>query len=95
MALVLVLLAACGTTATQTPTPDHSAEIAALNAYFAADFSCTRANAEDSGLKLLNVMPERYMDKCIKLNAFTDGVFLYVNAAGMKPIKDSPAALVL
>ncbi len=93
-ALVLVLLTASGTTATQTPAPDHSAEIAALETYFAADFSCTRVNAEDSGLKLLNVMPERYMDKCIKLNAFTDGVFLYVNAAGMKPIKDSPAALV-
>lgn len=93
-ALVLALLAACGTAATQTSVPDHSAEIAALNAYFAADFSCTRATSDDIGLKLLNVQPDHYMDKCIRLPAFTDSVALYVNAAGMKPIKDSPAGLV-
>jgi len=92
--LVLASLAACGTTTTQAPAPDHSAEIAALNAYFAADFSCTRAASEDVGLKLLNVQPDRYMDKCIRLPAFTDSVALYVNAAGMKPIKDSTAGLV-
>lgn len=93
-ALALVALAGCGTTAIQTAAPDHSAEIASLKAYFAEDFSCTRANSEDSGLKLLNVMPERYKDKCIKLDAFTDATYLYVSAAGMKPIKDSPAGLV-
>ncbi len=91
--LAFVALAACATTAPQTRPPDHSAEIATLNAYFAADFSCTRATSEEIGLKLLNVQPDHYMDKCIKLSAFTDSVALYVSAAGMKPIKDSTAGL--
>jgi hypothetical protein len=91
--LALTTLAGCGTVATQTSFSDHSAERAANAAYFAEDFSCTRAGAENIGLKLLNVMPDHYTDKCIQLNAFTDGVSLYVSAAGMKPIKDSPAGL--
>jgi hypothetical protein len=91
--LASAILVACSTTATQTPVADPSAERAANIAYFAQDFSCTRVGAEEIGLKLLNVMPDRYMEKCIRLNAFTDGVSLYVSAAGMKPIKDSPAGL--
>ena len=92
--LALMALAGCGTTtATQTSPADHSAEIAANAAYFAADFSCTRATSEDIGMKLLNVEPARYMDKCIRLNAFTDSAALYVDASGMKPVKASNAGL--
>src|ERR1700744_6471100 len=91
--LAFATLGACGTTSPSVSPPDHSTEIAVLNAYFGADFSCTRATSEEIGLKLLNVQPDHYTDKCIRLSAFTDSVALYVNAAGMKPIKDSSAGL--
>lgn len=90
---VAILLMALGGCSTQTSVPDNSAERAANAAYFAADFSCTRATSEDIDLKLLNAAAARYMEKCIRLEAFTDGSALYVNAKGMKPIKDSSAGL--
>jgi hypothetical protein len=82
------MLAACST-AQPPPAPDGSAERAANAAYFADDFRCTRATAESIGLKLLNAAPERYREKCIRLEAFTDGTSLYVDAKGMKPVKAS------
>jgi len=88
VACALVALAACSTAQTP-PTPDHSAERAADAAYFADDFNCTRATAESIGLKLLNTALERYREKCIRLEAFTDGTALYVDARGMKPVKAS------
>lgn len=81
-------LAACSTA--QTPsTPDNSYERAAYAAYFADDFNCTRATSENIGLKLLNTVPGRYREKCIRLEAFTDGTALYVDARGLKPVKAS------
>lgn len=90
VAILLIALSGCST---QTSIPDNSAERAANAAYFAADFSCTRTTSEDIDLKLLNAAAARYMEKCIRLEAFTDGSTLYVNAKGMKPIKDSSAGL--
>ncbi len=90
VALSAILLAGCASTTA--PTTDTTAERAAA-AYLAADFTCTRASAEDTGMKLLNVMPEKYIDKCVRFDAFTDGTTLYVDAKGMKPAKASDAAL--
>ncbi|HEY7979043.1 MAG TPA: hypothetical protein VID67_12695 [Rhizomicrobium sp.] len=87
-AFALAALAACGT-AQPPSTPDHSAERSANAAYFANDFNCTRATSENIGLKLLNIAPQRYLDKCIRLEAFTDGTSLYVDAKGIKPVKAS------
>jgi hypothetical protein len=82
------LFAACST-ATPPSAPDRSAERAANAAYFADDFNCTRATSENIGLKLLNAAPDRYREKCVRLEAFTDGTSLYVDAKGMKPEKAS------
>jgi hypothetical protein len=86
----LLALAAC---ATQTATPDNSAERAATAAYFTGDFNCTKADAEQIDLKLLNAATAQYMERCVRLEAFTDGGALYVNAAHMKPIKASTVGL--
>ncbi|GEM_PF-2434094 len=93
-ASLLAGLTACSSATVRTAAPDHSAEIVANTVYFAADFSCTRAMSEDIDLKPLNAAADRYMEKCIRLDAFTDGTALYVNAKGMKPIKDSTAGLI-
>jgi hypothetical protein len=84
-------MAACSTP--QPAAPDHSAERAANAAYFSADFSCTRATSADIDLKLLNASADRYLEKCIRLEVFTDGTSLYVDAKGMKPVKASSAGL--
>jgi hypothetical protein len=84
----LAALMACST-AQPPPAPDNAAARAANAAYFAEDFSCTRATSENIGLKLLNTAPDRYQEKCIRLEAFTDGASLYVDAKGMKPVKAS------
>lgn len=86
-----IAMAACGTL--QPAAPDHSAERAANAAYFAADFNCTRATSGDIDLKLLNASADRYLEKCIRLEIFTDGTSLYVDAKGMKPVKASSAGL--
>ena len=86
----LLLLPACS----QTPTvADISAERAANAAYFANDFNCSKTASEQIDLKLLNAATARYMEKCIRLEAFTEGSALYVNAAGMKPIQASSVGL--
>ena len=89
--LACAAMAACSTP--QPPARDHSAERAANAAYFAADFNCTRATAGDIDLKLLNASSDRYLEKCIRLEVFTDGTSLYVDAKGMKPVKASSVGL--
>ena len=86
----LLALAAC---TSQTAAPDNSAERAANAAYFAGDFNCTNADAEQIDLKVLNTATAQYIDRCVRLEAFTDGNALYVNAANMKPIKASSVGL--
>lgn|SRR5512146_1784672 len=87
---LLIVLGAC---TTHSPAPDNSAERAANAAYFAGDFNCTKADAAQIDLKLLNAATARYVEKCIRFEAFTDGSELYVNAAGMKPVKASAVGL--
>jgi hypothetical protein len=89
-ALSLIFLAGCASTAVPSAgvLPDHTA-----SDYLAADFTCTRASAEDTGMKLLNIMPEQYIDKCVRFDAFTDGTTLFVDAKGMRPAKASDAGL--
>jgi hypothetical protein len=89
--LACIAVAACSTP--HPPSPDHSAERAADAAYFAADFNCTRATSADIDLKLLNASSDHYLEKCIRLEVFTDGTSLYVDAKGMKPVKASSAGL--
>jgi len=88
-ACFLLVLCAC---ATQTR-PDNSAERARNAAYFTGDFSCTKADAAQIDLKLLNAATAQYMERCIRFEAFTDGSALYVNAAHMKPVKASAVGL--
>jgi hypothetical protein len=90
VALSFSLLAGCASNTAPiiAPPADHSA-----SDYLAADFTCTRTSAEDTGMKLLNVMPEKYIDKCVRFDAFTDGTTLYVDAKGMKPARASDAGL--
>ena len=90
-ALALSALGAC-TTAPAAP-PDTSAERAAKAAYFAGDFNCTKIDARQIDLKLLNAATSGYLEKCIRFEAFTDGSALYVNAAHMKPVKASSVGL--
>ena len=92
ISVTFACLLAAGCATTTTPTVDATAQHAAA-AYLAADFTCTHASAEDTGMKLLNVMPEKYTDKCVRFDAFTDGTTLYVDAKGMKPAKASDAGL--
>ncbi|HEY8948949.1 MAG TPA: hypothetical protein VIM56_08715 [Rhizomicrobium sp.] len=86
-----LVLAACS----ETPSapPDNSAERAATAAYFTGDFNCTKADAQQIDLKLLNAATADYLEKCIRFEAFTDGSALYVNAAHMKPVKASATGL--
>lgn len=90
VALSFALLAGCASPSA--PPADLTAQHAAA-AYLAADFTCTRASSEEIGMKLLNVMPEKYLDKCVRFDAFTDGATLYVDAKGMTPAKASDAGL--
>jgi hypothetical protein len=87
------LLLALGACSTRTAPPDNSAERAASAVYFAGDFNCTKADARQIDLKLLNAATSSYMEKCVRFEAFTDGGALYVNAAHMKPAKASPVGL--
>jgi hypothetical protein len=84
---LLIGLSACSST--PSAPPDNSAARAANAAYFVDDFSCTRTTSDDVGLKLLNATPEHYLEKCVRLEAFTDGTALYVDAKGMMPVKAS------
>ncbi|MBS0274635.1 MAG: hypothetical protein JSR55_09585 [Proteobacteria bacterium] len=90
-AVLFTALSACSTTPA-TP-PDNSAARAANAAYFTGDFNCTKADAAQVDLKLLNAATMAYLEKCIRFEAFTDGSALYVNAAHMKPIKASAVGL--
>ena len=89
VASLLAVLSACSTPAA----PENSAERAANAAYFNGDFNCTKSDAEQIDLKLLNEATLHYMERCVRLEAFTDGGALYVNAAHMKPIKASAIGL--
>jgi hypothetical protein len=84
---LLIGLSACSST--PSAPQDNSAARAANAAYFADDFNCTRATSDEVGLKLLNTTPDRYLEKCVRLEAFTDGTSLYVDAKGMTPVKAS------
>ncbi len=86
-----LVLSACSTTPS-TP-PDNSAARAANAAYFTGDFNCTKADARQIDLKLLNAATAAYLEKCVRFEAFTDGSALYVNAAHMKPVKASATGL--
>jgi hypothetical protein len=90
-AFVLTTLSACSTT--PATAPDYSTEHAANAAYFTGDFSCTKADAQQIDLKLLNAAKAAYLEKCVRFEAFTDGSALYANAAHMKPIKESAIGL--
>jgi len=89
--IALFALSACEHTVATVA--DNSAQRAANAAYFADDFNCTKGASEQIDLKLLNAATARYMEKCIRLEAFTEGSALYVNAAGIKPIKASAVGL--
>jgi len=86
------LLLAVGACSTQTA-PDNSAERATNAAYFNGDFNCAKTDARNIDLKLLNAAPSQYMERCVRLEVFTDGIALYVNAAHMNPIKASKVGL--
>jgi hypothetical protein len=86
------LLLALGACATQVA-PDNSAERAANAAYFNGDFNCAKADTRPIDLKLLNAAPSQDMERCVTLEAFTDGSALYVNAAHMNPVMASKVGL--
>jgi hypothetical protein len=88
---VLLALSACSTT--PSISPNNSAARAANAAYFTGDFNCTRTDARQIDLKLLNAATAAYLEKCVRFEAFTDGSALYVNAAHMKLVKASATGL--
>jgi hypothetical protein len=86
---LLAALAACATAG-----PEDSRKLADT-AYFAADFSCTRAEAANLDFAALEAHPERYANKCIRTDVFSDGVWLYASAGVMQADRNGPFHLRL
>jgi hypothetical protein len=77
---LLAALAACATK------PDNSQALLDANAaYFAQDFTCTRAGAAAVDFVKLAAHAEKYADACVRTQAFTDAVYLYTAAGEMQP----------
>ncbi|MGH6871022.1 MAG: hypothetical protein ACREHE_05890 [Rhizomicrobium sp.] len=88
---VLALLAACGTAPQADPDQMQAAQSAA---YFAGNFSCARGDAVAVTFTKLQDNPEAYADKCVRVDAFSDGGKLYADAGDKQGgIRAAPAPL--
>jgi hypothetical protein len=88
---LLAALAACATTPQVDPDQRLAAESAA---YFAGDFACLRGDTVAVSFARLQDHPEIYADKCVRVDAFTDGIRLYADAGDRQPsLRAVPAAL--
>ncbi|HEY1632208.1 MAG TPA: hypothetical protein VGF56_12905 [Rhizomicrobium sp.] len=87
----LALLAACGTS--RDGGDDLQKQLAQNNAYFAGEYACAKADAVTVQLGEIEKHPEKYADRCLRIDAFSDGSKLY--SGGLEMQHDQRSAAVI
>jgi hypothetical protein len=86
---VLALVAGC---VTRTPEREQMLEKSrSLNAaYVSQDFTCKRTDAANVELAALNANAGQFVEKCVRIKAFSDSTMLYGDAGHMQRPKSGP-----
>jgi hypothetical protein len=89
VATVLTALAGCTTHQAANDAPNRRA---AIDAYFASDFTCDEKDAVAVDFQTLQRKPADDVDKCIRFQAFSNGKDLFASAKESNPSDPSAAS---